>query len=165
MSSGATTISKVGLALIKSSEGFRSHVYKDVHGLPTIGYGHRLVQHDAFPNGIDEALAEHILACDCDDVEEALARLVLVPLTQGQFDALADFTFNLGQGRLADSTLLELLNAARYDDAALQLLRWDHAEVYGHMVELAPLRARREAEFALWHGIDRNDIAKAQVAA
>lgn len=154
-------ISAAGLALIKKSEGFRGHVYKDVHGYPTIGYGHKLAQPDAFPGGIDKAFAEHILACDCDDVEEAIAHLVKVPLTQGQFDALADFVFNLGAGRLAESTLLHDLNAHRYDDAAEQLLRWDHAEVNGHPLELDSLKARREAEFALWHGRDPHDPAKA----
>ncbi|HEV2325304.1 MAG TPA: lysozyme, partial [Terracidiphilus sp.] len=64
----------------------------------------------------------------------------------GQFDALADFCFNLGQGRLAASTLLRDLNAGRYDDARRQLLLWDHA---GGRV-IPSLQARRQAEFDLW---------------
>lgn len=154
-------ISRAGLALIKKSEGFRSHTYLDVNGHPTIGFGHRLLQADAFPGGIDEALAEHILACDCEDAQEAVERLVKVPLTQGQFDALVDFTFNLGAGRLASSTLLKLLNAGRYDDAAQQLLRWDIAGGK----ENTGLKARRQAEFALWHGRDPHDPAKVQEVA
>ena len=55
-----------------------------------------------------------------------------VPLSQGQFDALVDFAFNLGSGRLATSTLLQNLNAGNYDDAAGQLLRWDHAGATGN---------------------------------
>ena len=47
-------------------------------------------------------------------------------LTQGQFDALVDFVFNLGSSRLASSTLLVDLNAGRYDAAGAELLRWDH---------------------------------------
>jgi lysozyme len=57
-----------------------------------------------------------------------------------------DFTFNLGSGRLATSTLLKSLNAGRYDDAAEQLLRWDHAGSQ----EIPALKTRREAEAELW---------------
>jgi lysozyme len=153
-------ISAIGKALIRKSEGFRGITYRDVNGFATIGYGHRLQQADAFPDGIDEALAEHILACDCDEAEEAIERLVKVPLTQGQFDALVDFTFNLGQGRLASSTLLKQLNAGRYDDAAEQLLRWDIAGGK----ENAGLKARREAEYELWHGGPEDGPAKEAAA-
>ncbi len=154
-------LSAAGLNLLKRSEGFRSRVYNDVAGVPTIGWGHRLLHPDSFPDGVDEKLAVHILACDVDDAEEAVLRLVKVPLTQGQFDALVDFTFNLGQGRLASSTLLKELNAGHYDSAAQELLRWDHAGA----VELASLKARREAEFALWHGLPPDDPARAQEVA
>ena len=54
-----------------------------------------------------------------------------MPLTQGQFDALVDFCFNLGAGRLASSTLLKALNGGRYEAAAEQLLRWDVAAGQG----------------------------------
>jgi lysozyme len=138
--------SAAGMELLKRSEGFRDHVYLDVAGLPTIGYGHRLLHSDSFPNGIDESQAANLLACDVHDAEQAVQRLVKVPLTQGQFDALVDFTFNLGSARLASSTLLKSLNAGRYDDAAEQLLRWDHAGGK----EYAPLKARRKAEIELW---------------
>jgi lysozyme len=148
--------SAAGMKLLKSSEGFRNRVYLDVAGFPTIGYGHRLLHSDSFPNGIDEPQAANLLACDVRDAEQAVQRLVKVPLTQGQFDALVDFCFNLGAGRLASSTLLKCLNAGKYDDAADQLLRWDHAG--GE--EYPALKARREAEAELW----RNGAAEQQAA-
>lgn len=141
-------LSTAGLALLKQSEGFRNRVYMDVNGFPTIGYGHRLYPPESFPEGITEAQADEILAADLDTAEQAVRRLVRVPLAQGQFDALVDFCFNLGQRRLAASTLLADLNAGRYDAAAEQILLWDHAGA----AESAALRARREAEFHLWHG-------------
>jgi lysozyme len=140
--------SVAGMNLLKKSEGFRSRVYLDVAGFPTIGYGHRLLHADSFPNGIDEPQAANLLLCDVRDAEQAIQRLVRVPLTQGQFDALVDFCFNLGVGRLISSTLLKALNAGRYDDAVQQLRRWNHA---GNR-ECAALKARREAEADLWHG-------------
>jgi lysozyme len=144
---GRIEMSAAGLALLKQSEGFRSKVYLDVNGLPTIGYGHRLLHPESFPNGISEEQATQILASDVREAEQAVRRLARVPLAQGQFDALVDFCFNLGSGRLAASTLLADLNAGRYNAAAEQLLLWDHA---GNR-ECAALRARREAEFHLWH--------------
>lgn len=141
-------LSAAGLNLIKRSEGFRSRTYLDAAGIPTIGYGHRLVHPECYLGPITESQAEQILQEDVRDAEKGVERLVKVPLTQGQFDALVDFTFNLGTGRLGGSTLLDDLNASRPDDAAAQLLRWDHA---GEQ-EIASLKARREAEFQLWQG-------------
>jgi lysozyme len=141
-------LSAAGLELIKRSEGFRSKTYLDVAGYPTIGYGHRLEHNEHYPDGICEAEADVILRWDIRESEQTVAGLVKVPLTQGQFDALVDFTFNLGSGRLSSSTLLRDLNAGKYEEAAEQLLRWDHAGNH----EIASLKARREAEFRLWTG-------------
>lgn len=139
-------LSAEGLELIKKSEGFRDRIYLDVAGFPTIGYGHLIKPNESFPDGIAEPHAAAILAGDVRDAEQAVSRLVRVALTQGQFDALVDFCFNLGAGRLADSTLLRELNAGHHDAAAQQLLAWDHA---GGAVN-SGLKARREAELELW---------------
>jgi len=141
-------LSNAGLELIKKSEGFRSKVYLDIAGLPTIGYGHRLVHPECYPDGICETQAEVILLCDVHEAEHAVSRQVTAPLTQGQFDALVYFTFNLGSGRLASSTLLQSLNAGKYDAVASELLRWDHSGEH----EIVSLKARRQAEFQLWTG-------------
>jgi lysozyme len=141
-------LSAEGLNLIKQSEGFRGQTYMDAAGYPTIGYGHRLVHPECFPHGIDQAQAEALLRMDAQVAELAVARLVKVPLSQGQFDALVDFVFNLGAGRLAASTLLNLLNEGNFQAASEELLRWDHAG--GREVE--GLKDRRLAEFNLWKG-------------
>jgi lysozyme len=139
-------LSAAGLGLIKRSEGFRGQAYLDLAGFPTIGFGHRLQAHESFPSGVSPARAEELLVADVSQAEQAVHRLVKVALTQGQFDALTDFCFNLGAGRLASSTLLVALNAGRYEAARVQLLRWDRAA--GEVN--ASLKARREAEFQIW---------------
>lgn len=139
-------VSDAGLNMIKKFEGFVSHTYNDPVGLPTIGYGHKLLPGESFPNGVTEAQAEQILASDAANAGQDVENLVTVSLSQAQFDALVDFTFNLGMGRLAGSTLLRDLNAGQYDAARQQLLLWDHA---GHQV-MPGLQARRKAEFDLW---------------
>ena len=70
-----------------------------------------------------------------------------VALTQGQFDALVDFTYNLGAGRLVSSTRLKMLNAGNTAGAGQQLLLW----VYAGGKPEPGLVARRKAELALWH--------------
>jgi lysozyme len=141
-------LSREGLDLIKKSEGFRSRQYLDVAGLATIGYGHRIVPPESFPGAITEDEATAILMNDVREAEQAVSRLVHVPLTQGQFDALVDFCFNVGVGKLASSMLLKELNAGRHAAAGLQLLRWDYAAG----VPKAGLRARRTAELHLFAG-------------
>lgn len=140
-------LSNAGLDLVKRSEGFRSHTYLDVNGFPTIGYGHRILPSEPFSGAITEAQAADLLASDVRVAEKAVERVVKVPLTQGQFDSLVDFCFNLGGERLASSTLLKVLNGGRYQDAVEQLLRWDLA---GGQVN-AGLKARRQAECTLWN--------------
>lgn len=142
-------ISDRGIAFIKQCEGFRARTYCDVAGFPTIGYGHKLTEGEDFPKGITQAEGELMLKGDLAEVEAKLndGLLITAPLTQGQYDALCDFCFNLGVGKFRSSTLRTYLNERQYDAAAFQLLRWDHAggkEVDG-------LKKRRELEFALWH--------------
>lgn len=148
-------LSEAGMDLLKTSEGFRNRVYLDVAGLPTIGYGHRLLHPESFRHGIDETQAAELLAADVRDAEQAVQRLVKVPLAQGQFDALVDFCFNLGAGRFATSTLLKRLNAGDCDGAVCELLRWNRAGGK----ELQALKARREAEVELWQKSESNEQA------
>jgi lysozyme len=147
-------LSAAGLDLIKRSEGFRNLMYLDVAGIPTIGYGHRLLAHESYPDGITEMRATELLAKDVRKAEQAVGRLVKVVLTQGQFDALTDFCFNLGAVRLTSSTLLKTLDGGRYEAAREQLLRWDLA---GGEVN-AGLKTRREAEFQLWGAEEQQDV-------
>ena len=149
-------LSAEGLELIKRSEGFRGQRYIDVAGFPTIGYGHRIVPPESFPNGVSEAQAANLLVEDVSAAELAIGRLVKVALTQGQFDALVDFCFNLGAGRLAKSTLLRCLNAGRYAAAAEQLLLWDLA---GRGSE-SGIEGRREAELRLWKSAAQSEASR-----
>ena len=130
-----------GIDLTKASEGCRLTAYQDSVGVWTIGIGH--TGPDVYDGmTITEDDAAIILLRDISSAEEAVKRLVTVPLTQGQFDALVDFTFNLGQGNLASSTLLRKLNAGDALGASLEFDRWNKA---GGKV-LAGLTIRRDSE-------------------
>lgn len=138
-----------GIALIKQFEGCKLTAYQDSVGVWTIGYGWtQPVDGKPIRAGmtIKQETAERLLKTGLVSYESDVYRLVKVGLTQGQFDALVSFTYNLGARSLSTSTLLRKLNAGDYAGAADELLRWNKA---GGKV-LNGLTRRREAERALF---------------
>ncbi|MEK5055854.1 glycoside hydrolase family protein [Niallia sp. FSL K6-0212] len=118
-------LSNTGLSLIKSFEGVRLTAYKAVQTEKywTIGYGH--YGPDVKQNmKITQAQADAYLKSDVARFEKAVNENVKVPLNQNQFDALVSFTYNCGEGALQRSTLLELLNQGKYEEAADQFDVW-----------------------------------------
>jgi len=114
--------------LTEASEGVRLVAYPDpgTKAAPwTIGYGHTAGVKQGDTCTLEQA--DKWLSDDILFAQTAVNRLVTVPLTQHQFDALVDFTFNLGAGALAGSTLLKLLNAKDYAGADAQFARWVRA--------------------------------------
>ena len=138
-----------GIALIKQFEGCKLTAYQDSVGVWTIGYGWtKPVDGKPLRAGmtIKQETAERLLKTGLVSYESDVSRLVKVGLTQGQFDALVSFTYNLGARSLSTSTLLRKLNAGDYAGAADEFLRWNKA---GGKV-LNGLTRRREAERALF---------------
>jgi lysozyme len=153
------TTSDAGLALIEEFEGCVLHAYPDPAsgGVPwTIGYGHTKGVQPG--DSCTRAQAVAWLRADAGDAEAAVNRLVGVPLAQHQFDALVSFTYNLGQGALAQSTLLRLLNAGS-DPAQVsaQFLRWNR----GPDGPMPGLTRRRAAEKAMFDGAGIHAIGQA----
>ena len=141
-------ITRDGLNLIKNFEGFEPEIYLDAAGLPTIGYGHliRKGEHKMFESGISEEEAEALLADDVQIAERAVLRLVKVPLTDNQFNALVSFTFNLGSGALQRSTLRRKVNREEHAEVPEEFMRW----VWAGGRKLRGLIRRREAEADLY---------------
>jgi lysozyme len=141
-------ISQQGVELIKHFEGCRLEAYLCPAGIWTIGYGHTLDVKEG--DRVDQEAAEAFLIEDLEEFEDHVQRLVEVDLSQDQFDALVSWTFNLGYGNLAASTLLARLNDGLYDEVPEQIKRWTRAG--GRVLE--GLVKRRNAEAALWEGRD-----------
>lgn len=78
--------------------------------------------------------------------EDAVERLISVPLNQNQFDALVSFTYNCGVYALERSTLRRVLNQGEYHQVPAQLMRW----VKAGGVTYRGLERRRAAEGALF---------------
>lgn len=143
---GAKQTCERGVSLIKSFEGLRLSAYPDpaTGGEPvTIGYGH--TGGVKMGTTITEAKATEYLRSDLRRFERAVAKLA-PKTTQGQFDALVSFAFNVGEGNLSSSTLLKLHNAGDYAGAKGQFARWNKAA--GKV--MAGLTRRRAAEAELY---------------
>jgi lysozyme len=131
--------------LIKKHEGLRLEAYLPTpNDVWTIGYGHTHTTKQGMK--ITEKQAEALLRRDIAWAEKAVNNLVVVPLTQNQFDALVSFTFNVGEGAFGSSTLLRLLNSRDYEGAANQFPRWNKQK--GKV--LCGLTRRREEERKLF---------------
>jgi lysozyme len=136
-----------GIQLTEAFEadgGPKLSAYLDQVGRPTIAYGHTAGV--KLGDCCTREQAEAMLHADIAWAEAFVNNIVTKILTQGEFDALVDFTFNLGSGNFQSSTLLKLVNEGDMEDAAKQFEQWDHA---GGKVVAGLLRRRKaeEAEF------------------
>ena len=134
-------ISPEGIAFIERNEGYvaHAHAYADAGG-QSIGFGHKILPGEDFPHGVTREQAEAILREDVTKVETVLAHLVPPDCTQGQWDALCDFGYNLG------TAALRTMLAHGWDQVTTQMLRWSNI---GQELSLG-LLARRKAEVAMF---------------
>ena len=121
-------------------EGLRLEAYKDAAGVPTIGYGH--TKNVRMGDRISEYWAKEMLREDIEEAEWQVKELK-VARTEGQLDALTSFVFNLGIGRLKESTLLEVIRRGASKAAITrEFKKW----VYADGKKLPGLVKRREWE-------------------
>ena len=126
---------------LKEFEGLRLEAYQDAAGVWTIGYGHT-GKDVRKGDRISEYWATDLLMRDLQRFIEAVDELN-VARTQGQFDALVSFAFNLGIGRLKSSTLLKVI---REGGSRAQIRREFKRWVYADGKKLPGLVKRREWE-------------------
>ena len=112
----------VGLAV---HEGYSGTAYKDVAGVTTIGFG----QADGTKPGekTDPVRALIKLNQSLDEKAQGMVKCIHVPITQGEYDAYLDFTYNVGTFAFCTSTLNRKLNAKDYEGACKELLNWTKA--------------------------------------
>lgn len=138
-------VSEKGLALIKDFEGCALVPYKCPGGVLTIGYGHtRGVTKDMRLKPED---ADELLLRDLEIYENAVNRKIKRTLTQGEFDALVSFIYNLGAGKLSGEFLSDI-NAGRTDAVCARMKLY----VKAGGKKLLGLERRRNAECALYKG-------------
>lgn len=144
--------------LCKQFEGFRSKPYLCPAGIPTIGYGStyyadgRKVALTDPP--VDEPTARALLVHELETTyAPGVIRLCPILLTLamkqgdwGKLNAIVDFCYNLGVGRLQTSTLRRKINEQDWDGAKEQLMLWTR----GGGKVLPGLVRRRQAECVLF---------------
>jgi lysozyme len=122
---GVLSLSALGAAGIVAHEGMRKVAYVDPVGIVTVCAGHTKTA--KLGQVKTEAECQELLKQDAKHAEAAVKRLVTVPLTQRQYDALTSFVFNVGETSFAKSTLLKRINAFDCWGAAKQFDRWSYA--------------------------------------
>jgi lysozyme len=132
-------ISDKCLHTIRHHEGVRQMPYKCPAKLWTVGVGHvmfpeqgklKIDDRDAFvppPEAMRKYSMEEvdaILRADLDRFERGVERFCPVELTQGMFDSLVSFSFNVGLGTLQRSTLRQKVIRGDKEGAAEELLKY-----------------------------------------
>lgn len=136
-------ISDEGLKLTETSEGCKLIAYQDTGGVWTIGYGHtrRVKPHQMITSDLAIALLKQDM-----DYAVNVVNTHCLPATQGQFDALCDFVFNVGPSQFLSSHLYAYHKAGEYNKAAAEFPKWK----YDNGKVIAGLVKRRAAEAALY---------------
>lgn len=139
MTVAALAVSAAGLVAVANFEGFRSEAYKDVAGVPTIGYGETAGVKMGQTTTPDRALVQ--LLKSLNNHSDQIKQYIKVPLSQNEFDAYSSFAYNVGVGNFRSSTLLKKLNAGDYEGACSELLKWKYA---GGKVQAGLVKRRQE---------------------
>ena len=141
----------IAATLCKAFEGYRAAPYLCPAGIPTIGYGSTY-----YSNGvkvtlkdapITEPQAHDLLTLELKHTYlPGVLRLCPILLTdEKKCNAIVDFCYNLGVGRLQTSTLRRKINAQEWGEAKDQLRLWNK----GNGRVLPGLDKRRKAECQL----------------
>lgn len=139
-------------ALCIHFEGFYSRPYLCPAGIPTIGIGTTFYEDGTRVSLTDPAItrerAEALLMWELQ--KECLPRMLklcsrLPELGPGAMGAILDFTYNLGSGNLAASTLRRRVQAGDKEAIKVELMKW----VKGGGKVLPGLVKRRAAEAQL----------------
>lgn len=137
--------------LCKRFEGFSSKPYLCPAGIPTIGYGSTYYEDHRKVTLQDESISpERALQLLQYELRSTFSNGVIrqCPILLSdtkKFNAIVDFCYNLGVGRLQTSTLKRKINAQDWEGAKEQLMLW----VRGGGRVLPGLVKRRSAECLL----------------
>jgi lysozyme len=114
---------------ISKWEGLELNSYQDTGGVWTVGFGSTFnyIKNRAVQRGdkVTESIALQWLEKDTIKAQEAVKKLVIVPINKNQLIALTSLAYNIGIGAFRRSSLLKLLNAKEPKiKVADQFLRW-----------------------------------------
>jgi len=141
LAAGSLAISAATLIGLAEHEGYRGDAYRDIGGVPTIGFGETSgvqmgqrtdpVRALIKLNESAEAHARGMVAC------------LTAPISQNEYDAYLSFTYNLGVGSFC-RYIAPIINKLDYDAACRKILLFDHVGT----TKVPGLTRRRQEEFA-----------------
>ena len=136
----------------KGWEQCRLQPYLDSAGRWTAGWGHLLDESDDHTVPLTQAEADALFDYQIRDTAQRVSALINVDVTQQQFDACVDFSYNEGVGAFARSTLRQRINASDFANAANHFAEWALVRnpQTGLMVLNDGLLKRRAAERAIF---------------
>jgi lysozyme len=143
-----THISKIGpsgLELIKSFEGWRDTAYLCPADVLTIGYG-STGAHVKAGMTITKERGTALLRADLARFEAAVTKVIIVDVTQNQYDAMVSLAFNIGVAAFTGSSVARRVNATDFKGAQASFALWNKG---GGRV-LPGLVRRRAAEAKLF---------------
>ena len=142
---------ELAAALCRQFEGYRAKPYLCPAGIPTIGYGStyysdgRKVTLQDPPLPEPNARALLMVELEHTYLPGVLRQCPGLATDERKLNAIVDFAYNLGIGRLQTSTLRRKINAKDWDGAKEQLMLWTR----GGGKVLPGLEKRRKAECLL----------------
>jgi lysozyme len=142
---------ELAASLCRQFEGFRSKPYLCPAGVPTIGYGStyysdgRKVTLNDLSISQEDANALLLVELNHTYLPGVLRNCPILATDEKKCNAIVDFVYNLGIGRLQTSTLKRKINAQEWEAAQEQLMLWTK----GGGIVLPGLLKRRQAECLL----------------
>lgn len=150
-------VSREGIVLIKSFEGFRPRSVARPEGGWIIGYGHTLSAREGAT--VSEADAELLLRYDLLPIEKRLNEAAADGLNQHQFDALLSFAFSVGLEAFEASDVLTGLSSGDAGAVAEAMVGWPETR------SPSAGARRRTAERALFTADPSRPVALAELLA
>ena len=120
----------IAAALCKQFEGFKGKPYLCPAGVPTIGYGStyyadgRKVALTDPPMSEPDASTLLLQELHHTYLPGVLRHCPVLLTDEKKCNAIVDFAYNLGTGRLQTSTLKRKINSGSWEEAKTQLLLW-----------------------------------------
>lgn len=114
------------ISQIGKHEGREYAPYRDIVGVLTVCDG--ITGPDVVPGKTyTDAECNALSLKHVEDHGAKLLQCITVRITQGYYDAITSWAYNVGVGAACGSTLIRLLNQGEYRAACDQLMRWNKA--------------------------------------
>lgn len=146
-------VSDNGCGFIRSWESCSLTAYRDIAGVPTIGWGTTQIEGRPVPMGLvitqeyadllfDRQLHEHIVEA---------AQSIPDTLSQNELDAVASLVYNIGVFAYSSSTLCRLIRQGQAEEYAFTMWSKYRKAGSGQLVTSPGLLRRRRAEWKIYH--------------